>query len=49
MVLLLAKNSKAGRLFRPIFLKQVVIEIQKLERPSQKFLKYPRDFSPFAS
>ena len=29
MVLLLAKNSKAGCLFRPNFLKQVVIEIQK--------------------
>ena len=41
MVLSLAKNSKAGCLFRPNFLKQVVIEIQKMEHPSQKFSKYP--------
>ena len=41
MVLLLAKNSKAGCLFRPNFLKQVVIEIQKMEHPRQKFSKYP--------
>ena len=42
MVLLLAKNSKAGCLFRPNFLKQVVIEIQKMKHPRQKFSKYPR-------
>ena len=41
MVLLLAKNSKAECLFRPNFLKQVVIEIQKMEHPRQKFSKYP--------
>ena len=41
MVLLLAKNSKAGCLFRPNFLKQVVIEIQKMEHLRQKFSKYP--------
>ena len=41
MVLLLAKNSKDGCLFRPNFLKQVVIEIQKMERPRQQFSKYP--------
>ena len=41
MVLLLAKNSEAGCLFRPNFLKQVVIEIQKMEHPRQKFSKYP--------
>ena len=40
-VLLLAKNYKAGCLFRPNFLKQVVIEIQKVEHPHQKFSKYP--------
>ena len=39
MVLLLAKNSEAGCLFRPHFLKQVVIEIQKMEHPRQKFSK----------
>ena len=41
MVLLLAKNSKAGCLFRPNFLKQVVIEIKKMEHSRQKFSKYP--------
>ena len=40
-MLLLAKNSKAGCLFRPNFLKEVVIEIQKMEHPRQKFSKYP--------
>ena len=40
MVLLLTKNSKAGCLFRPDFLKQVVIEIQKMANPRQKFSKY---------
>ena len=43
MALILAKNSKAGCLFRPKFLKQVVIEIQKIEHPRQKFSKYPQD------
>ena len=42
MVLLLAKTSKAGCLFRPNFLKQVVIEIQKNGTPRQKFSEYPR-------
>ena len=37
MVLLLAKNSKAGCLFRPNFLKQVVIEIQNMEHPVKNF------------
>ena len=41
MVLLLAKNSKAGCLFRSNVLKQVVTEIQKMEHPRQKFSKYP--------
>ena len=41
MVLLLAKNSKVKCLFRPNFLKQVVIEIQKMEHPRQNFSKYP--------
>ena len=41
MVLLLAKNSEAGCLFRSNFLKQVVIEIQKMEHPHKKFSKYP--------
>ena len=41
MVLLLAKNSEAGCLFRPTFLKQIVIEIQKMAHPRQKFSKYP--------
>ena len=41
MVLLLAKNSKAVCLFRPNFLKQVVIEIQKNGTPRKKFSKYP--------
>ena len=48
MVLLLAKNSKANNntmtyksLFRPNFLKQVVIEIQKMEHPRQKIFKVP--------
>ena len=41
MVLLLAKNSKVRCLFRPNFLKQVVIEIQKMAHPRQKFSKYP--------
>ena len=46
MVQLLAKNSKAGCLFRPNFLKQVVIEIQKMEHRRQKFSKYsPRPLS----
>ena len=43
MVLLLAKNSKAGCLFRPNFLKEVVIEIQKMEHPSKIFKVLPRD------
>ena len=38
----IGKNSTAGCLFRPNFLKQVVIEIQKMEHPRQKFSKYPR-------
>ena len=37
MVLLLAKNSEPGCVFRPNFLKQVVIEIQKMEHSRQKF------------
>ena len=37
MVSFLAKNSKAGCLFRPNFLKQVVIEIQKMEHPIKNF------------
>ena len=41
MVLLLAKNSKAGCLFRLNFLKQVFIEIKKMPHPRQKFSKYP--------
>ena len=46
MVLLLAKNSKAGCLFRSNFLKQVVVEIQKMEHPGQKFSKYPPGKKP---
>ena len=46
MVLLLAKNSKAGYFFRAIFLKQVVIEIQELENLRQKFSKYPPGIRP---
>ena len=42
-MLLLDKNSKAGCLFRPNFLTQVVIEIQKMSHPRQKFSKSPRD------
>ena len=41
MVLLLTKNSKVGCLFRSNFLKQIVIEIQKMEHPCQKCSKYP--------
>ena len=41
MVLLLAKNSKAGCLFRPNFLKQVLIEIQKMEHPVKSFQSTP--------
>ena len=41
VVLLLAKTSKAGCLFRSNFLKQVVIEIQKMEPPSSKIFKVP--------
>ena len=41
MVLLLDKNFNAGCLFRPNFQKQVVIEIQKMAHPRQKFSKYP--------
>ena len=40
-VLLLAKNPEAGCLFRPNFLKRVVIEIQTMKHPRQKFSKYP--------
>ena len=46
MVLLLAKNFEAGCLFRPNFLKQVVIEIHKMEHPRQKFSKYPSGGDP---
>ena len=49
MVLLLAKNSKAGCPFRSNFLKQVVIEIQKMEHPRQKFLKYPSENKTYVS
>ena len=41
MVLLLAKNSKAGCLFRSNFLKQAVIEIQKMEHPVKNFQSIP--------
>ena len=41
MVLLSAKNCKAGCLFRPNFLKQVVIEIQKMEHPFKNFQSAP--------
>ena len=37
MVLLLTKNSKAGCLFWPNFLKQAAIEIQKMEHPVKNF------------
>ena len=43
MVSLLAKNSKAESLFRPNFLKQVVIEIQKMEHPIKNFESNPRE------
>ena len=43
MVLLLAKNSKAGRLFRPNFLMQVVTEIQKMGHPVKNFQSTPLD------
>ena len=36
-----------GCLFRPNFLKRVVIEIQKMEHPRQKFSKHPRGSSSF--
>ena len=41
MVLLLAKNFKAGCLSRPNFLKQVVIEIKKNGTPPSKMFKVP--------
>ena len=41
-MLLLAKNSKAECLFRPHFLKQVVIEIQKENTPVKNFQSTPR-------
>ena len=42
MVLLLAKYSKSGCLFRPNFLKQVVIEIQKRNNSSKILKVTPR-------
>ena len=41
VLLLLAKDSKAGCLFRSNFLKQVVIEIQKNGTSPSKILKVP--------